>query len=134
MTQSRCAAHPADQAVDTCSRCGNFLCLGCVLKLDGRVYCGECVKRVATEKQPASKLSSWALGLSGLGLLAACIAPFAVASLLGLILGIVVLRQVSQGLVASDGRARAIAAVVAGALGLVAGGISGAYFYFSRLP
>jgi hypothetical protein len=41
---ARCAKHPAVAAVDTCQRCGAFVCGECTNIRDEDVYCADCVK------------------------------------------------------------------------------------------
>ena len=39
----KCAYHPDTQAFNTCGRCGERLCDGCAIAVDGRVVCKVCI-------------------------------------------------------------------------------------------
>jgi len=40
-----CAVHPANGAVATCARCGNFVCAVCWTRWQGQALCAACVGR-----------------------------------------------------------------------------------------
>lgn len=39
---ARCGRHPATDAIALCARCGDFLCEGCAIAIDGASYCAAC--------------------------------------------------------------------------------------------
>jgi len=43
----RCEKHVKDGAEYTCSICGEPLCRQCMFELHGKIYCEECLKRLA---------------------------------------------------------------------------------------
>jgi hypothetical protein len=45
-----CAAHPANAVVDSCSRCGTFLCALCRIDADRRVLCPACFGRMKADR------------------------------------------------------------------------------------
>src|SRR5689334_12046084 len=51
---SFCTLHPANPAVGTCARCGNFQCELCRTRWRGRTVCVACVSRAleANEARP----------------------------------------------------------------------------------
>ncbi len=55
---ARCSTHPETSAVDTCQRCGRFICGTCANVRKEDVYCTECTPRIEAEPRPTS---SWAL-------------------------------------------------------------------------
>lgn len=63
---ARCAVHPERDALETCARCGNFMCAVCLSSDAGQLVCTACVQRAA--KQGASRRAVGAAGLSGLAL------------------------------------------------------------------
>jgi hypothetical protein len=46
-----CTVHPANVAVGTCQRCGNFLCRVCRTRWEGRSLCLACTERAVGERQ-----------------------------------------------------------------------------------
>ncbi|MHB8897026.1 MAG: DUF4013 domain-containing protein [Candidatus Geothermincolia bacterium] len=38
-----CENHPGVEATARCTRCGRYLCSSCVRRVDGRIYCDNCV-------------------------------------------------------------------------------------------
>ncbi len=39
---NRCAVHPGNEAVEVCSRCGNFMCHLCVIRVGRKKVCAAC--------------------------------------------------------------------------------------------
>jgi len=60
---TRCGNHPTEAAVDTCSRCGTFLCSECVDFLGDAVLCAACLERVGGNAPPSRR--AWATALIG---------------------------------------------------------------------
>ena len=60
---ARCASHPSSDAVDTCARCGSYVCAGCMEIEKWDTYCADCYARVGT-KSPASTRATSALVLA----------------------------------------------------------------------
>lgn len=50
---NQCAVHAANPALDTCQRCGNFVCSVCWTRWLGQAWCAACVER-ALEAQEAT--------------------------------------------------------------------------------
>jgi uncharacterized paraquat-inducible protein A len=44
-----CARHARNQAVASCSRCGQFMCSLCRIDAEGSAYCPPCFERLSTE-------------------------------------------------------------------------------------
>jgi hypothetical protein len=44
-----CARHSRNQAVASCSRCGQFMCSLCRIDAEGSAYCPPCFDRLSTE-------------------------------------------------------------------------------------
>jgi len=63
---TRCGNHPDVAAVDTCSRCGTFLCGDCVEYLGETVLCDACYQRLGGD-QPGSRSARTAVILGGIG-------------------------------------------------------------------
>lgn len=65
-SSARCARHPEAPAVDTCQRCGAFVCGDCLELREGRGYCPDCFIR--SQSGPASKraIAAIVLGIVGL--------------------------------------------------------------------
>ena len=58
-----CAIHPSVDAVETCERCGSYICANC-MELEGYdAYCPECFQKVGT-KAPASAMATTAIVLA----------------------------------------------------------------------
>lgn len=58
-----CANHPSVHAVETCERCGSFICANC-MELEGYdAYCPDCYLKVGT-KAPASAMATTAIVLA----------------------------------------------------------------------
>ncbi len=39
---ARCGRHPESEAAALCARCGDFLCTGCAIAIEGASYCASC--------------------------------------------------------------------------------------------
>lgn len=107
----RCHLHQEQAAIDTCHRCGAFVCLQCVRSAVATVYCGPCL-----ELRPAvpQKVSAHAWGVLALSCLGLVLFPCALA---GAFLGWKHLRAVRAGQAPDVERRHALAAVFLGALG-----------------
>ena len=91
----RCATHPEILAVDTCARCGAFVCGDCLELIREDPYCPSCYGRGDVTGR-ASTRARVALALSIAGLLCG---PFSVA---GLILAARERRRPSIALASAD--------------------------------
>ena len=49
-----CYYHSDRSAVNTCSKCGAWLCDGCSVEIDGRVVCKACISRELSNPRPAA--------------------------------------------------------------------------------
>lgn len=58
--------HPEREALETCARCGNFMCALCLSSDAGHLVCAACVQRGVTSG--TSRRAVGAAGLSGLAL------------------------------------------------------------------
>lgn len=68
---ARCGAH-GRPATGVCGRCGDYLCGGCGRRVDARLFCERCARRLATEHSRRSvyALVFGLLGAAGLFFLA----------------------------------------------------------------
>ncbi len=59
--EGSCAVHPANAAVGTCARCGNYLCAVCKTRWRDGTLCPACVGRALEggEGQPQRKRLQW---------------------------------------------------------------------------
>jgi hypothetical protein len=55
----RCATHPQEPASGTCSRCGTFVCAGCVRKISGKPWCAACAARPEINYLGRFRLKLW---------------------------------------------------------------------------
>jgi cytochrome c oxidase subunit IV len=55
----RCAAHPAEPASGTCTRCGGFFCAACRRLLLDKVYCASCAERPDVNYLEGLRLKLW---------------------------------------------------------------------------
>lgn len=74
----RCATHPEVLAVDTCSRCGGFVCEACLVLVEETPYCTGCFARRDISGR-ASARATIALLLSVFGMF--CLPPLSVLAL-----------------------------------------------------
>ncbi|MFT3838222.1 MAG: hypothetical protein QM723_14665 [Myxococcaceae bacterium] len=107
---ARCANHPGDTAIATCTRCGVFTCARDTANLDGIAYCVPCSKRPDVDRVEAYRISCQ-------GQRSAIEWAFILAMPLQLVLGTVALYK------SSDPRA-----VVGGALGLLSAANAALWF------
>lgn len=42
----KCSTHPKTEAIGTCARCGRSFCEECVVHVDEKLWCRECLKKV----------------------------------------------------------------------------------------
>ncbi|MCB9597030.1 MAG: DUF4190 domain-containing protein [Sandaracinaceae bacterium] len=103
-----CAAHPSAAAVDTCARCGNYVCSNCMEVEEWDTYCPDCYARVG-KKAPASSLATTALVLALLSI-SGCL-PLALPAA---ILGHMELGKIERGESEPGGRNLAQGAVYVG--------------------
>src|SRR5687767_2996682 len=94
-----CAVHVDQPAIDTCTRCGNYVCVGCYESQDGSTYCTSCMDKVGTKGEQSSRATT-AMVLSLLGLLIYCF-PLAIP---GVILGHMELKAIENGEAPASGR------------------------------
>jgi hypothetical protein len=104
-----CAVHPQASAIDTCSRCGAYVCEACLELYGEQPFCAACAAKVL--RPGVSTRSAVALGLGVLGL------GFPPLGLLALWLARRELRDIAEGKAPVPSRPFAKAA---GALGVVA--------------
>lgn len=124
----RCALHPTREALETCARCGNFLCAACLSADAGRMVCTNCVGRSAgggatRRAVTASLLSAGALllsvGTALAGVPLGCLTfPL---SMLGMGMGVVELRAIAAGHSPEAGRRFAKLGLWLGLLAIAAG-------------
>jgi hypothetical protein len=108
---ARCALHPEREALQPCTRCGNFVCALCITGHAGRIVCVTCAERAASRGTSRRAVGALALSTLGLGLTVAaglarqpagCLAlPL---SLLGLGLGLVEISAIRAGAAPAEGR------------------------------
>ena len=105
---AKCAAHPLREAVDTCARCGSYVCSGCMEVEEWDTFCPDCYARVG-KKAPASSMATTALVLAILAM-SGCfpLAP------IGTILGHVELAKIERGESLPGGRNLAKGAIWVG--------------------
>jgi hypothetical protein len=46
--EATCATHANNAAVSTCERCGDFMCILCASRVEGRLYCPRCLDLLYT--------------------------------------------------------------------------------------
>jgi hypothetical protein len=105
---ARCAVHPQLNAVDTCARCGSYVCNRC-LEIEGAdAYCTECFEKVST-KSPHGGRATAAI-VCGILALNGCL-PLAVVAV---ILGHMELGAIERGESPASGRNLAKGGMVLG--------------------
>lgn len=122
-----CALHPEREALETCGRCGNYLCAICISSHAGKIVCVTCADR-AGAAQPSRRaatsavLSLLALVLGAAGAVTA--QPLACLSLplglLGLGFAVVELNAIRAGASSSKGTRGAQLGLSLGVLAVVA--------------
>lgn len=123
VVEAYCSEHTRAPALETCARCGRFICADCTARRQGSAYCVECVNRLqlpedgpvsSGPEENASILSFYAALLGGLSF---CI------PMLGLVavsLGAWELARIRSGSAPVGGRLMARAAIVLGSLSVAA--------------
>ncbi|WP_250278108.1 hypothetical protein [[Clostridium] colinum] len=53
-----CKYHNNIKATNTCSICGEWLCENCVLHIDGRIYCKDCLKNKVKKEENLNNITS----------------------------------------------------------------------------
>ena|SRR5688572_6330180 len=101
-----CAVHPDQRAVDTCTRCGNYVCVGCYESDDTGSYCHDCYAKVGTRGQQSTRATT-ALVLALVALLGSCF-PLGIPAV---ILGHMELSAIANGESPAAGRNLALGAV-----------------------
>jgi hypothetical protein len=101
-----CAVHTDQRAVDTCARCGNYVCIGCYESDESGSYCAPCYAKVGTRGQQSSRATT-ALVLALVALLGSCF-PLGIPAV---ILGHMELSAIANGEAPVAGRNLALGAV-----------------------
>lgn len=110
---ARCALHPDLQAVESCSRCGAFVCAGCLeFHLDGGTRCQNCMNRERTEKPSGRAIAALVFAILGVqcGLLP---------GIIGLVLGTAELSAIERGEAPAAGKSLARGGQILGAISAV---------------
>ena len=68
---ARCALHPEREALQPCTRCGNFLCAVCITGHAGHIVCVTCAERAASHGSSRRAVGALVLSVLALGLTAA---------------------------------------------------------------
>lgn len=105
---AKCAAHPHLAAVDTCARCGSYVCSTCMEVEEWDTFCPDCYGKVG-KKAPASTAATTALVLAILAM-SGCL-PLAP---IGAILGHVEIARIDRGESLPGGRNLAMGAIWVG--------------------
>jgi hypothetical protein len=109
---ARCPRHPDAYAVETCARCGRFVCGDCLELKPSGAYCEDCAQVVARE-QKGSRLAVAALVLGLVGM--ACV-PLGV---IGFVLGGIDLARILAGKSPPGGRKLDLWALALGAMDVI---------------
>jgi uncharacterized paraquat-inducible protein A len=123
--QPPCAAHPQNASVVACSRCGDFICEVCRIRIEGKDLCPRCFEHgvdkaelVTVKRQfRAPELS---LGLGILSLPGGCLLSY-FAAFVGLVavgVGIQALLKINRQ-PALKGKGKAVAGIVLGSIAFV---------------
>lgn len=109
---ARCPRHPEAYAVETCLRCGTFVCGDCLELKPSGAYCEDCARLISRENK-SSRLAVAAviLGVAGL----AC-APIGA---VGFLLGGIDLARIIAGKAPPGGRKLDLWALALGAAGVI---------------
>lgn len=102
-----CARHPQTPAVDTCQRCGSFVCGACLELREGKGYCPDCYSRAQSGPASTRAIAALVLGIVGLncGFLP---------GIVGLVLSVRELAAIDRGEAPDTGRSLARGARVLG--------------------
>jgi hypothetical protein len=143
--EAACAAHPANESVGTCARCGNFLCDVCRSRWRDKAVCAACVARYLEAREAVPEqtraslrrailslglgIGAWVLSVLGIllgGLFVAAGGPSAM--LLGGLLMIVVFLGASVVALLGVGQAAAVlrtrgSHMILATIGLILGGL-----------
>lgn len=65
-TANPCAMHPGNPSRDVCSRCGNFMCSLCVIRVGRKKVCPECFNLLYGQDKVFTRLASFGERLGGL--------------------------------------------------------------------
>ena len=122
-----CAAHRRNVAVASCERCGIFMCTLCRTESDGMTICAPCFERLAAQGSLHSASTEYRnyIGMAWLCVLAgvvSCFAPLLVTGPAAIYCALRAMRQTREwGDV--GGRGRAVAALAAGVVSTITGGL-----------
>ena len=114
-TGARCAHHVEQPAVDTCSRCGNYVCVTCMEVHSYQTYCGQCATRLGYKGQYSTRAVS-ALVLGLLPVMSGCV-PLGIPAI---ILGHMELNAIKEGTAPASGRNLALGGVILGWISVAA--------------
>jgi len=106
---ARCAVHVDQPAVDTCTRCGNYVCVGCMEVQNYDTYCGDCALRLGYKGQHSQRaVAALVCGLLPLG---TCCVPLGIPAV---ILGHMELAAIADGSAPASGKNLAMGGVILG--------------------
>ena len=106
---ARCAVHVDAPAIDTCSRCGNYVCVGCMEVHEYETLCNPCAYRVGTKGQQSSRATT-ALVFGLLPIMTFCL-PLGI---IAVVLGHMELAAIDRGESPASGRNLAKGGVILG--------------------
>jgi len=108
-TGARCAVHVDIAAIDTCSRCGNYVCAGCMEIHNYETICGTCAERVGAKGEQSSRATT-ALVFGLLPIMTFCL-PLGIVAI---VLGHMEIAAIDAGEAPASGRNLAKGAVILG--------------------
>ena len=53
----QCRTHPTTPAFNTCNQCGDWLCDGCTVDVQGRLFCRDCLTKLAAPGSASADVS-----------------------------------------------------------------------------
>lgn len=110
--RSTCVYHPDIVAAGTCENCGRPFCQGCIVEVEGKVYCRPCASSgAAVSRKSASDMAVASVILSASSLFF-CV----LTSIPGMILGFIELGRINRGESPEEGRGMAKAGAIIGAV------------------
>jgi len=112
---ARCAVHVDQPAVDTCGRCGNYVCVSCMEVHNYETYCSECASRLGYKGEHSGR--AVAALICGLLPLFICCLPLGVPAV---ILGHMELNAIDEGTAPASGRNLAMGGVIMGWISIAA--------------
>jgi len=123
--QPACAVHPQNASVVACSRCGDFICEVCRIKIEGKDLCPRCFEHGVDKAELVTvkrqfRTADMALGLGILSIPGGCLLSY-FAAFLGLIavgIGIQALLKINKQ-PALGGKGKAVAGIVLGSIAFV---------------